>query len=178
MFWDDEGFGDQWDLGGFILEDLITFPIKQFIHGELRKQGIDPNNWRRRGAALTASAVGAFIGSIAGGPVGILIGLMGYITAVSAKYKDSEEGNKRKLEESLALTAGGIACEALKAHVSNNTWDRISDEVQMTVQRYRASNPSVDRTISLIHDAIARVDGNCADQWLSVYKTAARAAGI
>ncbi|MFC1451895.1 hypothetical protein ACFLSJ_00960 [Verrucomicrobiota bacterium] len=39
-------------------EGLISFPIRQFIHEELRRQGIDPNHWRRRGAALSASAVG------------------------------------------------------------------------------------------------------------------------
>ena len=178
MFWNDDGFGDMWDLGDYVIDDVITFPIRRFLHRELEKQGIDPNHWRRRSASLTASMVGGFIGSILGGPFGILLGLMGYTTGMTASYPDEPSGTQRELEQALALTAGGIATKVLEEHVARDTWNTICDEVEYMVQKYKSQNPSVSRTVSLIHDAIAQVDRNVANQWLTVYKTAAREAGL
>ena len=178
MFWDDDGFGDMWDLGDYVVEDVITMPIRRFLHRELEKQGIDPNYWRRKGASITASMVGGFLGSILGGPCGILLGLMGYVAGMTASYPDEPSRAVRELEEALVLTAAGIATKALEEHVTRDTWNEICDEVEYTIQKYKSQNPSTNRAISLIRDAIARVDGNAANQWLTVYKTAAREAGL
>lgn len=174
-----EGFGDNWDLGDYISEDLICIPIKHFLHSELRKQGINPQYWRRRGAALTAGAVGGFIGSILGGPMGLLLGLIGYTSAMSASYPDEDEETvQEQLEQAMLLTAASIATEALKHHVSRETWNAICDEAQDTINQYRSTNPSPEATVDLFYDAISRVDSHVADQWLRVFQVSKREVGM
>jgi hypothetical protein len=148
---------------------------------ELRKHGINPDNWQRKGPALTASAVGGLLGSMMGGPLGFIVGMMGYVTAMTADYGDGEaakERHRQYVEEALALKAGEIATEALRAHVTRQTWEAICDEVADTVKAYKTTNPSVSRTILLIQDAIARVNQSAADQWFTVYRTAERSVGL
>lgn len=181
MQWNQVGFGGQWDLGEAVIEDLISYPIKQYLHGELRKHGIDPDNWQRKGAALTASAVGGLLGSMMGGPLGFIVGMMGYVTAMSADYGQDDEPRERRqqtVEEALALKAGEIATDALRAHLTRETWEAICDEVAATVKEYKSSSPSVSHVISLIHAAIGRVNQNAADQWLTVYRTAEQSVGL
>ena len=177
MFWDNhEGFGENWDLGGMVIGDLISFPIKAYIREQCRKEGIDIHNWRRQGASLTAPAVGAFIASFAGGPLGFLVGLMGYAAAMSASYPGDRDP-KKDFEMALAIQAGEIATKALKSHVSKDTWNEMCDEVQEFVRRYSSSNISIQEAISLTYEAIARVNSNAAEQWVRVYRTAVRESG-
>ena len=104
--WDHEGFGEEWDKKGSIAEDRIAGPIRDFIDGELRAHGIDPD----QRADVSQSSVDAFARAILGGPAGALAGLVGY-TAAGGSADAGEPGQEsgEKLGEVLAMAAAGIA---------------------------------------------------------------------
>ena len=172
---DDSGFGDAWDLGGFVVEDLITLPIRRFIHAAMERDGLDPHNWRRQAAGL---ASGLIAGSFFTGPLGVLVGLFGYLAAMSARYPGDERAAEKQIETELLLAAGGIATKALESHVSTDTWNEICEEVQAALRRHSRAEPPPERVISTVRDAIARVDRNAADQWMKVFQVARREAGV
>jgi hypothetical protein len=171
---DDDAFGSAWDLGGYVSGEVISWPIRRYLESELRREGIDPGNWRRQAATMSAGAIGTLVASIAGGPLGFLVGLLGTAAALGARYPGDHESATRDLEYTMALAAARVATEALEAHVSTDTWNEVCDAVKATVDRHASSNPSVERIISLTHDAIAGVNRNAADQWLQVYRAASR----
>lgn len=176
MFWDNnEGLGGKWDEGGEIIEDIIFQFIKKYINNELKKAGLDPDNWRRQAARMGATAIGVFVSSIAGGPVGFLVGLLGYLISSNTEYPEDKE---RAVKNTLFLQAGGIATKALENSVSRSTWGDIVDEVHYTVKKHKDSKPGIERSISLIHDAIGHVNKNAANQWQRVYKLALRESNI
>jgi hypothetical protein len=176
--WEHEGFGDDWDIDGSVAEDLISSPIRSYIDGELRAHGIDPDHWRDPGAALSASSVDAFAGAILSGPIGVLARLVGYTGAAPANSGEPEQEPKQDLEDALALTAAGIATDALRTHVASATWDDIRFEIKDTVDYYDISNIAVDEAVHLVGDAIGRVNYNCVNQWTKIYHTARREAGL
>lgn len=159
-------FGDMWDLGGFVIEDLITSPIKSIIKRDLEKEGINPNSFERQGALLTSSIYSALVGSIAGGPLGFFLGLVGYLTVMGSKFPGDDKHKKRKVK---ALKSAEIATRILREKTHKDTWNNICDEVEYQIKRYSKKNPSIDRSIELIYEAIKRENRNCAKQWKKVY---------
>ncbi len=148
---DSEYFGDMWDVGGFVLEDLITYPIKSIIKKDLIKEGINPNSFERRGALVTTFIYSALVGSIAGGPLGFFIGLMGYFAVMGSKFPGDDEYKRKKI---IALKAAEIATRVLEEKTHKDTWNRICDEVEFQVKKYSQKNPSIDKAVDLIYEAI------------------------
>jgi hypothetical protein len=169
--WDHKGFGQEWDKKGTIAEDLIAGPIRDFVEGELRAHGIDPD----QRADMSQSSVDAFARAILDGPAGARAGLVGYTAA------DTDEAGrepKGALEDALALAAAGIATEALRTRVAEVTWGDVCFEIKDTLDVYEISNITVDEAVHIVGDAIGRVNYNCVSQWTKVYHIARREAGL
>jgi hypothetical protein len=173
MSWEkDSSFGSNWDLGSYICEDLAMYPIKSLVKNELVKAGVDPNSINRRGAVITTSIFTSLIGSALAGPLGFLLGAMGYLHAMGSRYPDDYQYQQEMAEKAITLKSAEIATRVLESHVSRNTWNRICDEVQYVVQKYSSSNPSIEKTIDLIYKAICRVNVNAGNQWHTVFENA------
>lgn len=174
--WDHEGFGQEWDKKGSIAEDRIAGPIKDFIDGELRAHGIDPD----QRADVSQSSVDAFAQAILGGPAGALAGLVGYTTTAGGSADAGEPGQEsgEKLGEVLAMAAAGIATETLRTRVAQITWDDICFEIKDTLDVYQISDITADEAVHLVGDAIGRANYNCMKQWTKLYHIVRREAGL
>jgi hypothetical protein len=85
----------------------------------------------------------------------------------------------------LKLKAVGIAVEVTKEHITRETWNRISEEVQDTIQRVirthddpgslRAAWPIMFDTIM---DTIRKVDYDVYRNFLEVYQAACDELGV
>lgn len=172
--WDHKGFGQEWDKKGTIAEDLIADPIRDFVEGELRAHGIDPD----QRANVSQSSVDAFARAILDGPACALAGLVGYTVAAPADSGKSEQEPGQKFEEALALAAAGIATEALRTRVAEVTWDDVCFEIKDTLDVYEIADVTVDEAVHIVGDAIGRVNYNCVSQWTKVYHIARKEAGL
>lgn len=170
-----DGWGDNWDMGGEIISDIIAYPLKEYIKSECEKQGIDIHNPERIIATSVASAVvSSFLGTLLGGPVGFLTGIMLYGVGMTASYP-SDRARPRtshmKTKEAIVLQAGRVATAALKAKISQSTWEKICDEVQKTIAPYlegKLPEPPPAKCLQIIYDAMSSVSPNAAKQWATV----------
>ncbi len=170
----DNSFGSNWDLGGFVVEQLISYPINKLVNRELRKAGIDPNSLTRKALAIGTSIYGSIIGSILGGPIGFFTGLLSYVGVSGYRFPGDKPYYSRDLEEACALKSAEIATKILKENVSYQTWNNICDSVQEMISRYRNSNISAEEALTLLYDAIANVNSNAAEQWGKVFRASVR----
>lgn len=176
MTWnDDEGWGDAWDIAGEIIPDLIAYPLKAYIKTACEEQGIDVHNPDRIIATSVASAVvGSFIGALVSGPVGLLVGILGYGIGMTASYpsdRTKSHPSRMKAKEAILLEVARVATSALKARVSQNTWENICNEVQKKIAPYledRLPEPSPMESLQMVYEAMCSVNSNAADQWARV----------
>jgi len=171
--WDHEGFGKDWDKGGVVAEREIAGPLGEFIVGELRAHGIDPD----RRAEAAPDSVDAFARAVAGGPARVLAELVGY-AASAAQAGAAGHGPEQDLDEALAVAVAGIATEILRTRVDKVTWDDICFEVRETLDVYEISGITAEEAAHVVGDAIGRVNYNCVNQWKMVHETARREAGL
>ena len=130
-----------------------------------------PNSLKGRRALVSSSIYSALVGSVAGGPLGFFIGLMGSLAVMGSKFPGDDEYRKNKIK---ALKAAEIATRILEEQTHRETWNRICDQVEYQVNKHSDRNPSIDRSIQLIYNAIQRENANCASQWLKVYNASMR----
>jgi hypothetical protein len=185
----DEAFGGYWDRGDSIDPDLVCYPIKKMIERDARRAGIDIDNPLHSVASMLG---GGFMSAVLGsfmGPFGaILGGLFAHVAAMGTPMIGDRQGGYDAEEEAwyaLKLKAVGVAVEVTKEHTTRDTWNRISDEVQETIQRVIRSHddPGSLRAawpimFDAITDSIREVDYDVYRNFMDVYETASSELGV
>ena len=134
----DSAFGGQWDLGGAIVENIISYPVSQILKRSADESGIDLDNPVRSIVCLLSSGMlGGILGSFLG-PFGAIIGgLLGETLGLAGSYPGDRTKEEKILEEKawIALRAKAMitAVEITKEHISQNTWRQIVDEYERRV---------------------------------------------
>jgi hypothetical protein len=183
----DNAFGGQWDLGGIVVEQIISYPISHMIHEAADEAGLDLSNPTRSIASFIASGfLGTFLGSFLG-PIGsILGGALGEALATTSRYPGDRTKEERLLQEQalmvLKVKAVGTALEITQEHVSNATWNAIVDQYQMRLERLgnrqATTREAFDIGVNIINDSIRSVDQNVYWNFNKVYQAARRELGV
>lgn len=183
----DKAFGGQWDLGGAIVEQLISYPISHMIHEAANDAGIDLSNPTRSIASLIAAG---FMGTIMGsflGPFGaILGGLMGETLGLAGNYPGDRTKQERLLQEKAMITlrvkAMTTALEITRDHVSKNTWNAINNEYERRLRqlgnRTATEREALNIGIEIITNSIYSVDKNVYWNFDKVYRATKRELGV
>jgi hypothetical protein len=183
----DNAFGERWDLGGAVVEHLISYPISRMIHQAANDAGIDLSNPTRSIASLIASG---FMGTVMGsflGPFGaILGGLLGETLGLAGNYPGDRTKQERLLQEKALITlrvkAMTTALEITRDHVSGNTWNAINDEYQRRLgrlgNRTATEKEALNIGIEIITNSIYSVDKNVYWNFDKVYHVAKRELGV
>ena len=183
----DKAFGGQWDLGGAITEQIISYPISQMIHESAADAGIDLSNPTRSIASLiTAGLLGTVMGSFLGPFGSILGGLMGETIGLAASYPGDRSKQERLLQEKAQITirikAMTTALEITRDHVSKQTWDAISDEYHKRLRQLGnqtgTEKEALNTGIEIITNSIYSVDRNVYSNFDIVYRAVKRELGI
>lgn len=163
------------------LNDLLEFGadglIKEFMRRQFRAEGIDVDNWSRRSAAALCSATGTIIGSLMGGPLGFLLGALGWMTAYSASYNDDKPPGqiKREHRDVLKWKAIDIATRAIADNCTSDISERMS-------RAFYSASASIDEDYQIrpdegadfVHRVMSRVDSRTAEQFWRLYQGALR----
>lgn len=71
--------------------DAATYVINKKFDKVAKREGINLNNPRRKGARAACSTTGAVVGGLLGGPLGaVLGGVFGNLLATEARYPDDD----------------------------------------------------------------------------------------
>lgn len=151
--------GGNWDLGGFITEQILAYPVSRMISNVASESGIDMHNPVRSVVSFLASGfMGSFIGSFLGPFGGLIGGLLGETLAVSGSYPGDWSSNeweqRRKAEVILKVKALAMASEMTRDNVSSQTWNAIVDQFEGRVNALGSRMSTEQEALGIAEDII------------------------
>ncbi|MBN2080597.1 hypothetical protein JW859_00180 [bacterium] len=160
-------------------DDLLEFgadsAVKAFFKRVLRDDGIDLDNWRRQSASALAGLSGSIIGSLLSGPLGFMLGTLGWLVGQSASYPGdrSPAEIQRQHREVLKWKAIERSAQLIADHCPSHLSGRFRDAFYAI-----ANSPGPDRQISadegaqLVSSTLAGVDYDTARKFQRLYNAA------
>jgi len=156
-------YGD-FNYESIISDNLLSTPFTHYIDEMAERDGLDSSDMRRKAAALGGSAfLGGFIGATLGGPIGFLMGVMGYAAGMAVRFDD--EGKEDEI-----LKAGLRAMKRIKNKIPNDIKDEISERLDYFSESYNEEDYTSKESVALVYSIISDVDTKAANLWLAYLK--------
>ena len=144
-----------------ITENLLSYPITSFIKEAGRKDGIDVDHIKTKLLAGGSSLfMASFVGSILGGPLGFIMGLMGYAIGTSAGPK------KEKSDYNYVLQSAIRAGQRMVSDIPDELVDEIGLALRHASEDFNESGKTPKQLVEKAYAVIYEVDPRSANLWI------------
>ncbi len=154
---------EDFDFESMISENVLSTPFTNYIDEMAERDGLNSRDFRRKATAIGGSYLMGSFGAIIGGPLGLIMGLMGYAAGMAVRFDDEDKEDK-------LIEAGMIAIKRLRRVAPEEIIDEAYDDLMHHIKYYNTHSYSNKKTLKIFYQILANVEPRAANLWLVYLK--------